>query len=244
MLSALHFKQLSLAIMWRTDRKVAGGFGETGQEAVELPREGRQVEKCVWGGEEPFKRCNGQDLMMSVVCTSVDARMRWPGGTRGRRNDPLEALIFPPPLLGPEGDLALPPLTCDLLPQLFLLTISIFVGLGQLRNTKGKRKGPGWPGTLAPGPHQMPLDLVSQGKPYARMEEYERNLGEMVAQLRNSSEPARRKCGVDLQLWLSSKRSLSPWSYRWTRLSSHGHPACRGSGWGCYLAKCSCDCNS
>ncbi|KAM9105309.1 interleukin-17B isoform X2 [Balaenoptera acutorostrata] len=96
---------------------------------------------------------------------------------------------------------------------LFLLTISIFLGLGQPRNPKGKRKGQGRPGTLAPGPHQVPLDLVSRAKPYARMEEYERNLGEMVAQLRNSSEPARRKCEVNLQLWLSNKRSLSPWGY-------------------------------
>ncbi|XP_057397370.1 interleukin-17B isoform X1 [Balaenoptera acutorostrata] len=117
------------------------------------------------------------------------------------------------PSLSPEGDLALPPLTCGLPPQLFLLTISIFLGLGQPRNPKGKRKGQGRPGTLAPGPHQVPLDLVSRAKPYARMEEYERNLGEMVAQLRNSSEPARRKCEVNLQLWLSNKRSLSPWGY-------------------------------
>ncbi|XP_073747238.1 interleukin-17B [Callorhinus ursinus] len=102
-------------------------------------------------------------------------------------------------------------LGCSL--ELFLLTLSIFLGLGQPRNPKGKRKGPGRPGTLAPGPHQVPLDLVSQTKPYARMEEYERNLGEMVAQLRNSSEPAKRKCEVNLQLWLSNKRSLSPWGY-------------------------------
>ena len=88
------------------------------------------------------------------------------------------------------------------------------MGLGQPRNPKGTRKGPGRPGTLAPGPHQLPLDLVSRAKPYARMEEYERNLAEMVAQLRNSSEPARRKCEVNLQLWLSNKRSLSPWGYR------------------------------
>lgn len=67
---------------------------------------------------------------------------------------------------------------------------------------------------MAPGPHQVPLDLVSRVKPYARMEEYERTLGEMVAQLRNSSEPAKKKCEVNLQLWLSNKRSLSPWGYR------------------------------
>ncbi|XP_075827234.1 interleukin-17B [Microtus pennsylvanicus] len=96
---------------------------------------------------------------------------------------------------------------------LLLLAISIFLGPSQPRNTKGKRKGQGRPGPLAPGPHQVPLDLVSRVKPYARMEEYERNLGEMVAQLRNSSETAKRKCEVNLQLWLSNKRSLSPWGY-------------------------------
>ncbi|XP_051019173.1 interleukin-17B [Acomys russatus] len=96
---------------------------------------------------------------------------------------------------------------------LLLLAISVFLGPSQSRNTKGKRKGQGRPGPLAPGPHQVPLDLVSRVKPYARMEEYERNLGEMVAQLRNSSEPAKRKCEVNLQLWLSNKRSLSPWGY-------------------------------
>ncbi|XP_075398826.1 interleukin-17B [Tenrec ecaudatus] len=97
--------------------------------------------------------------------------------------------------------------------KLFLLTLSIFLGLGQPRNPKGKRKGQGRPGTLTPGPHQAPLDLVSWAKPFTRMEEYERNLREMVAQLRNSSEPARKKCEVNLQLWLSNKRSLSPWGY-------------------------------
>uniref|UniRef100_A0A8D0SVU4 Interleukin-17B n=1 Tax=Sus scrofa TaxID=9823 RepID=A0A8D0SVU4_PIG len=97
--------------------------------------------------------------------------------------------------------------------QLLLLTISIFLGLGQPRNPKGKRKGQGRPGTLAPGPQQVPLDLVSRAKPFARMEEYEKNLGDMVAQLRNSSELAKRKCEVNLQLWLSNQRSLSPWGY-------------------------------
>ncbi|XP_034855431.1 interleukin-17B-like [Mirounga leonina] len=140
-----------------------------------------------------------------------------PGHAWQVRVVPTEAL-FPLSFLGLEpwpraGDQALLPLTCGLLPQLFLLTLSIFLGLGQPRNPKGKRKGPGRPGTLAPGPHQVPLDLVSQAKPYARMEEYERNLGEMVAQLRNSSELAKRKCEVNLQLWLSNKRSLSPWGY-------------------------------
>lgn len=88
---------------------------------------------------------------------------------------------------------------------LLLLTVPIFLGLGQPRSPKGK-KGHGRPGA-------MPLDLVLRAKPYARMDEYERNLREMVAQLRNSSEPAQRKCEVNLQLWLSNKRSLSPWGY-------------------------------
>ncbi|XP_012309304.1 interleukin-17B isoform X2 [Aotus nancymaae] len=96
---------------------------------------------------------------------------------------------------------------------LLLLVISIFLGLSQPRSPKGKRKGQGRSGPLAPGPHQVPLDLVSRAKPYARMEEYERNLEEMVAQLRNSSELAKRKCEVNLQLWMSNKRSLSPWGY-------------------------------
>lgn len=137
------------------------------------------------------------------------------GLTGGSPRGLSSSLLLPCALsLGLGSDLSLPPLTCGLPSQLFLLTISIFLGLGQPRNPKGKRKGPGRPGTLAPGPHQLPLDLVSQAKPYARMEEYERNLAEMVAQLRNSSEPARRKCEVNLQLWLSNKRSLSPWGYR------------------------------
>uniref|UniRef100_A0A2R8M9L0 Interleukin-17B n=2 Tax=Callithrix jacchus TaxID=9483 RepID=A0A2R8M9L0_CALJA len=97
--------------------------------------------------------------------------------------------------------------------QLFLLIISIFLGLSQPRSPKGKRKGQERSGPLAPGPHQVPLDLVSRVKPYARMEEYERNLEEMVAQLRNSSELAKSKCEVNLQLWMSNKRSLSPWGY-------------------------------
>ncbi|XP_048187457.1 interleukin-17B [Perognathus longimembris pacificus] len=94
-----------------------------------------------------------------------------------------------------------------------LCATSVLLGLGQPRSPKGKRKGQGRPGAQDPGPQQVPLDLVSRVKPFARMEEYERNLGEMVAQLRNSSEPARRKCEVNLQLWLSNKRSLSPWGY-------------------------------
>ena len=137
------------------------------------------------------------------------------GLTGGSPRGLSSSLLLPCALsLDLGSDLSLPPLTCGLPSQLFLLTISIFLGLGQPRNPKGKRKGPGRPGTLAPGPHQLPLDLVSRAKPYARMEEYERNLAEMVAQLRNSSEPARRKCEVNLQLWLSNKRSLSPWGYR------------------------------
>lgn len=199
--------------------KEPGRVGTPGRRLLREVRMVSQTEKGECG--DMFKRCCRQELPMTVIHTHMCGTcvIAWRDQARhGRRGWPPQSLSsLSPPLalsLGPERHLDLPPLTCGLLPQLFLLTLSIFLGLGQPRNPKGKRKGPGRPGTLAPGPHQMPLDLVSQAKPYARMEEYERNLGEMVAQLRNSSEPARRKCEVNLQLWLSNKRSLSPWGYR------------------------------
>uniref|UniRef100_F6WY30 Interleukin 17B n=1 Tax=Monodelphis domestica TaxID=13616 RepID=F6WY30_MONDO len=35
----------------------------------------------------------------------------------------------------------------------------------------------------------------------------------MLQPLRNSSETSKGKCEVNLQLWMSNKRSLSPWTY-------------------------------
>ncbi|XP_036605651.1 interleukin-17B [Trichosurus vulpecula] len=107
-----------------------------------------------------------------------------------------------------------------------LLAVSIFLSLtlgvpGQpktkLQNPKGKRKGAARPKVL-PSMAQGPLDLVQRvklpgEKVFALMEEYERSIQEMVTQLRNSSEPSKGKCEVNLQLWMSNKRSLSPWAY-------------------------------
>ncbi|XP_014348649.1 interleukin-17B [Latimeria chalumnae] len=45
-------------------------------------------------------------------------------------------------------------------------------------------------------------------------EDYERSIQDMVRQLKNSSELVGNKCEVNLRLWLSNRRSLSPWSYR------------------------------
>ncbi|XP_063784114.1 interleukin-17B isoform X2 [Pseudophryne corroboree] len=48
---------------------------------------------------------------------------------------------------------------------------------------------------------------------YSLVEEYEQSLMEMVHQLRNGSEPSGGRCEVNLRLWLSNRRSLSPWTY-------------------------------
>ncbi|XP_051829749.1 interleukin-17B [Antechinus flavipes] len=107
-----------------------------------------------------------------------------------------------------------------------LLAISIFFSLtlsvpGQpktkLQNPKGKRKG-ATRTKILPSVAQGSLDLVQRvklpgEKVFALMEEYERSIQEMVAQLRNSSEQSKGKCEVNLQLWMSNKRSLSPWTY-------------------------------
>ncbi|XP_075061449.1 interleukin-17B [Mixophyes fleayi] len=48
---------------------------------------------------------------------------------------------------------------------------------------------------------------------YSLVEEYEQSLMEMVSQLRNGSESSGGRCEVNLRLWLSNRRSLSPWTY-------------------------------
>ncbi|CAM5160128.1 interleukin-17B [Chelonia mydas] len=91
----------------------------------------------------------------------------------------------------------------------------------QSKGAKGKRKGPArdevqLPEAQAPGP-----DRVLKGNsmasaadsPYTLLEDYEQSIQEMVSQLQNSSEPADSKCQVNLRLWRSNKRSLSPWAY-------------------------------
>ncbi|KAM9311601.1 interleukin-17B [Gastrophryne carolinensis] len=48
---------------------------------------------------------------------------------------------------------------------------------------------------------------------YSLVEEYEQSLTEMVNQLKNHSESSGGRCEVNLRLWLSNRRSLSPWTY-------------------------------
>uniref|UniRef100_A0A8D0B637 Interleukin 17B n=1 Tax=Salvator merianae TaxID=96440 RepID=A0A8D0B637_SALMN len=61
-----------------------------------------------------------------------------------------------------------------------------------------------------------PLLRVNLGSStdYSLVEDYEHSIHELVNQLRNSSEPLDSKCQVNLRLWMSNKRSLSPWAYR------------------------------
>ncbi|XP_039631263.1 interleukin-17B-like isoform X1 [Polypterus senegalus] len=45
-------------------------------------------------------------------------------------------------------------------------------------------------------------------------EDFERSIDDMVQQLRNNSELSGNKCEISLRIWVSNRRSLSPWSYR------------------------------
>ncbi|XP_070595533.1 interleukin-17B [Erythrolamprus reginae] len=89
----------------------------------------------------------------------------------------------------------------------------------QSRGIKGRRRG------SAKGREQHlpaqesspdPVLRVNLGAltDYTFVEDYERSIQEMVNQLRNSSELLDSKCQVNLRLWMSNKRSLSPWAYR------------------------------
>ncbi|XP_065266266.1 interleukin-17B [Emys orbicularis] len=91
----------------------------------------------------------------------------------------------------------------------------------QSKGAKGKRKGLARDKVQlleaqAPSPDPM-LKRNSMASaadsPYTLLEDYEQSIQEMVSQLRNSSEPADSKCQVNLRLWRSNKRSLSPWAY-------------------------------
>ncbi|KAG2455904.1 IL17B protein, partial [Polypterus senegalus] len=44
-------------------------------------------------------------------------------------------------------------------------------------------------------------------------EDFERSIDDMVQQLRNNSELSGNKCEISLRIWVSNRRSLSPWSY-------------------------------
>lgn len=78
----------------------------------------------------------------------------------------------------------------------------------QSKAAKGRRRGLTRPPTAAPA-LAWALD-----DPYTTMADYERSIQDMVRQLRNSSEPGDTKCQVNLRLWRSNRRSMSPWAYR------------------------------
>nr|XP_020636121.1 interleukin-17B isoform X1 [Pogona vitticeps] len=89
----------------------------------------------------------------------------------------------------------------------------------QSKSTKGKKRG----SAKIKDQHRRaqesspdPLLRISPGAStdYTLVEDYERSIHEMVNQLQNSSEPLDSKCQVNLRLWMSNKRSLSPWAYR------------------------------
>ncbi|XP_015204825.1 interleukin-17B isoform X2 [Lepisosteus oculatus] len=59
-----------------------------------------------------------------------------------------------------------------------------------------------------------PVLVTAEGESSQTWEEdYEKSIGDMVAQVRNNSALSKTKCAVDRRLWMSNTRSLSPWSY-------------------------------
>ncbi|XP_073431300.1 interleukin-17B isoform X1 [Dendrobates tinctorius] len=84
---------------------------------------------------------------------------------------------------------------------------------------KGQTKGKQNPtqdkghGKTSPDP-VLGVNSFAPSQIYSLVEEYEQSLMEMVHQLRNGSESSGGKCEVNLRLWLSNRRSLSPWAYR------------------------------
>ncbi|KAJ7399424.1 Interleukin-17B [Pitangus sulphuratus] len=104
------------------------------------------------------------------------------------------------------------PHTILLLPQLLLCVFTFAMVLvpeakDQSKAAKGRRRGLARPPTATPALTWAPDD------PYTTMADYEHSIQDMVRQLRNSSEPGDTKCQVNLRLWRSNRRSLSPWAY-------------------------------
>ncbi|NXJ18173.1 IL17B protein, partial [Dicrurus megarhynchus] len=98
-------------------------------------------------------------------------------------------------------------------PQLLLCIFTFAMVLvpeakDQSKAAKGRRRGLARPPTATPALAWAPDD------PYSSMAEYEHSIQDMVRQLRNGSEPGDTKCQVNLRLWRSNRRSLSPWAYR------------------------------
>uniref|UniRef100_A0A8B9C2B5 Interleukin 17B n=1 Tax=Anser brachyrhynchus TaxID=132585 RepID=A0A8B9C2B5_9AVES len=117
-------------------------------------------------------------------------------------------------LTSPGDPFCRPGQSCTILlcPQLLLCIFTFAMVLvpeakDQSKAAKGRRRGLARPPTAAPALAWTPDD------PYTPMEDYERSIQDMVRQLRNSSEPGDTKCQVNLRLWRSNRRSLSPWAY-------------------------------
>uniref|UniRef100_A0A8D2LAZ0 Interleukin 17B n=1 Tax=Varanus komodoensis TaxID=61221 RepID=A0A8D2LAZ0_VARKO len=90
---------------------------------------------------------------------------------------------------------------------------------GQNKGTKGKKRGSVKVQEQRLRAQESSHDPVLRVNPGAStdfilLEDYEQSIHEMVNQLQNSSEPLESKCQVNLRLWMSNKRSLSPWAYR------------------------------
>ncbi|XP_060094839.1 interleukin-17B [Heteronotia binoei] len=89
----------------------------------------------------------------------------------------------------------------------------------QSKSTKGKKRGSAKVKIQRLRAQESSPDPVLRVNPgtstdYTLVEDYEQSIHEMVNQLKNSSEPLESKCQVNLRLWMSNKRSLSPWAYR------------------------------
>ncbi|KAM3924285.1 interleukin-17B [Leptodactylus fuscus] len=67
-------------------------------------------------------------------------------------------------------------------------------------------------GKTSPDP-VLGVNSFAPSQSFSLVEEYEQSLMEMVHQLHNGSESSGGKCEVNLRLWLSNRRSLSPWAY-------------------------------
>ncbi|XP_063301295.1 interleukin-17B [Pelobates fuscus] len=103
-----------------------------------------------------------------------------------------------------------------------LLLVESF-GSDSSKTSKGKRKGN--KAKEVPSTHQdkalgkaspdpvLGVNTFAPSQFYSLVEDYEKSLTEMVNQLRNKSEISETRCEVNLRLWLSNRRSLSPWTY-------------------------------
>ncbi|KAM4749626.1 interleukin-17B [Rhinophrynus dorsalis] len=111
---------------------------------------------------------------------------------------------------------------------LLLVATSLFLAqvfsLDSPKASKGRKKGNTKAKEIA-GVHQgkatgkaspdpvLGVNSFAPSQFYSLVEDYEQSLMEMVTQLRNNSEQTASRCEVNLRLWLSNRRSLSPWAY-------------------------------